>query len=347
MAFVLEKLLIDVFDPEPGEVVVVVSDVPRPGAADTDRWVERRAMAAEWRDAFAALGERRGFDTLELLTYPATGANGAELPVEGELGGQAVRLDDTLLTATLACFLTQFSATAALDTFCKRKADFRAASMPGVERRMEKSALSADYREVARRAAILETILRGATALEVSFSTGHSCRFDLRFRTPEADDGFLPRGRKGDRIINLPSGEAFIVPYEGERPGIQSTTAGTIPLRVGPELVLFQVSANRITKVEGTGSEARRLRAFLRGRPGPRQRRGGRVRLQRVGAGHRQRAGGRRPASTGRTGAPSTSEVPSGRPRSCPPRRSSIRTSSMPGQPDPDRGGGGRPSRGP
>jgi hypothetical protein len=267
MAFVLEKLLIDVFDPEPGEVVLVVCDVPRPGVADSDRWAERRAMAAEWREAFAALGERRGFDTLELLTYPATGANGAELPAAGELGGQAVGLDDTLLSATLACLLTQFSATAALDTFCKRKVDFRAASMPGVERRMERSALSANYREVARRAAILEKILRGATALEVSFSTGHSCRFDLRFRTPEADDGFLPRGRKGDRIINLPSGETFIVPYEGERPGIASTTAGTIPVRIGPELVLFQVSANRIKKVEGTGGEARRLRAYFAADP--------------------------------------------------------------------------------
>ena len=151
MGFDLEKLLIDVFDPEAGEVVVVACDVPRPGVADSDTWVGRRAMATEWREAFASLGERRGFDTLELLTFPATGANGAELPAEAEVGGQAVALEEVLLSSTLACFLTQFSATAALDSFCKKKADFRAASMPGVEKRMEKSALAADYREVARR----------------------------------------------------------------------------------------------------------------------------------------------------------------------------------------------------
>ena len=35
----------------------------------------------------------------------------------------------------------------------------------------------------------------------MTFSTGHRCLFDLRFRAPEVDDGFLPRNKPGDRVI--------------------------------------------------------------------------------------------------------------------------------------------------
>jgi len=60
---------------------------------------------------------------------------------------------------------------------------------------MESTALAADYREVARRCALLAGALQGAASLEVGFSTGHRCVFDLRHRKAEMDDGFLPRAR--------------------------------------------------------------------------------------------------------------------------------------------------------
>jgi hypothetical protein len=263
MAFDLVRLLDDVFAPEPGERVIVAVDVPRPGVADRPEWQDRRAWAGEWKQAFESLGARRGFATMELLTYPATGANNAELPARAEHGGRTVPLVGTLLESTLAVFLTEFSATAPLDGVCHQKEDFRAASMPGIARRMQDSALAADYREVARRCQALEEALRGASALEVTFQTGHHCDFDLRFRRAEADDGSLPRHKPGDRVINLPSGETFIVPYEGEQAGIGSETAGVIPIRENDELVLFHVAANRIARVEGVGTAAQRFRQFF------------------------------------------------------------------------------------
>ena len=132
---------------------------------------------------------------------------------------------------------------------------------------MEKSALAADYREVARRCNILDQLLAGAESLEVRFSTGHHCRFDLRFRRAEIDDGFLPRFKKGDRIINLPSGETFIVPYEGEKAGEPSRTAGELPLEIQGELLVLRVEANRIIDIEGTGGEAQRLREYFESDP--------------------------------------------------------------------------------
>ena len=75
------------------------------------------------------------------------------------MNGGEVDIEATLGLSTLAVFLTEYSATAALDGYTRRKADFRAASLPGVERRMERTALAADYREVARRCGVIRDIL--------------------------------------------------------------------------------------------------------------------------------------------------------------------------------------------
>ncbi len=262
MTFNLRNLLTDVFDPQKGEIVLVACDVPHGAIADTPLWKDRRNLAAEWREAFEELGRARGFETRPLLTYAATGSHGADLPAQGTQSGQ-VSLDRALTECTLAVFLTEFSATAPLDGYCKKKEDFRAASLPGLERRMEKSALAADYREVARRCNILGKLFQGAESLDVRFSTGHVCKFDLRFRKAEVDDGFLPRFKEGDRIINLPSGEAFIVPYEGEKPGEVSRTAGELPVEISGERLILQVEGNKIEHIQGKGREAERLREYF------------------------------------------------------------------------------------
>ena len=95
------------------------------------------------------------------------------------------------------------------------------------------------------------------------FSTGHRCWFDLRNRSVEMDDGYLPRFKDGDRLINLPSGETFIVPYEGEFEDVPSWTAGTIPVVEDDEMVLFHLAANTVIVVEGEGPVAERYAAFF------------------------------------------------------------------------------------
>jgi hypothetical protein len=263
MPFELKRLLTGVFETQPGEVVVVACDLPRGELTDHVAWRQRREMSAEWRAAFEELGVDAGFTTLPLLEYPATGAHGADLPAKGTLGGKPAEMDAVLLQSTLAVFLTQYSATAALDGFCRRKEDFRAASLPGLERRMEKSALDADYREVARRCRILDEAMHEADSLLVRFSSSETCTFDLRYRRPEVDDGYLPRFKPGDRIINLPSGETFIVPYEGERAGEPSRTAGKLPVAVNGEHVVLEVEQNRIIRILGDGPGAAKYREIF------------------------------------------------------------------------------------
>lgn len=259
----VRKLLRDVFDPQPGEVVTFAVDVPRDGVPDHEGWRSRRAMAARWREAMVELAAEREFTVSPMLEFPATGANNADLPDAARLGGEAVELRSTLAASSLVIAMTEYSATAPLATLADQEPDFRAASMPGVEERMEGTALAADYRQVAARCKAIFEAMQGAVLCDVRFSTGHRCWFDLRHRKAEMDDGFLPRGKQGDRIINLPSGETFVVPYEGEHEAVPSWTAGTIPVMEGDELVLFHVAANSVVVVEGDGPAADRYALFF------------------------------------------------------------------------------------
>lgn len=262
-SFDLEKLLVDVFDPQPGEKVLVMMDLPHGGLSDYEGWAERREMASEWQAAFERLGSDLGISVYPLLTYPATGAHNGPLPQAGEMEGQNVRFEEVFADTNIVIALTQFSATAPLVEYTERFPNLRAASMPMVMRSMEKTALSADYAEVARKSHILAAKLDQASGARVVFSTGHEMYFDLRYRDAHADDGQLHADKEGERVINLPSGEAYMVPYEGEQEGEPSLTQGMIPVMLGDELVVAQAQGNRIVEVVGDGPQAEEAREYL------------------------------------------------------------------------------------
>jgi leucyl aminopeptidase (aminopeptidase T) len=266
-SFDLEKFLVDVFAPVSGERAAVMTDAPTEKVPDHPAWRERREMAAEWRAGLAELGRRVGFEVLPVVTYPAAGRSGADFPEDAEIGGKKSSMMSLLDEVSLVLAFAEFSPTAALVDVCKRRpgADvFRAASMPGIEKRMERTSLAADYAQVARRCRLLKGAFLGADRAEVEFSTGHRCLFDLRFRVCETDDGYLHRDKSDDvPVINLPSGETFQVPYEGEKPGTPSRTAGELPVAEEGETAVFRVEGNQIRDVVGEGKVAARYRRFF------------------------------------------------------------------------------------
>jgi hypothetical protein len=220
-------------------------------------------MAMEWHSAFQRLGSKLGFSVHPLLTYPATGAHNASLPEDGEMDSQRVRFEDILRDTNIVVALTEYSASAPLIEFTQELPNLRVASMPLVMRSMEQTALAADYSEVARKSHILADKLDQAAGAQVEFSTGHQLYFDLRSRKAEADDGQLYADKKGIRFINLPSGEAFIAPYEGELEGQPSRTKGMIPVMYDDELVLFRVEENCIVEVIGDGPQVAQKRDYF------------------------------------------------------------------------------------
>ena len=64
---------------------------------------------------------------------------------------------------------------------------------------------------------------------------------------------------------NLPSGETYIVPYEGENES--SLTEGTLPVEINKEVVFFIVRENRAIKAEGVNPSADREREHLQREP--------------------------------------------------------------------------------
>lgn len=253
-----QTLFKDVFAPSPDDIVLVMVDTPHDGISDHPDWMDRRQMAEDWRIEFSHYPLR----THPLYSFPATGANNGELPEWGAMDGQPVRLKEVLAQSTIVIAMTQYSATAPLSLFAQAQPNLRVASMPGVLRRMENTALAADYSVIAQRTHVLADFLTRAVGADLIFSTGDEIYFDVRHRTGHADDGLCHHG-KARPLINLPSGEAFIVPYEGERPGDPSRTRGRIPVSRKGELFHLLVEANRMVEVVGDGSHAALFREML------------------------------------------------------------------------------------
>lgn len=258
----LRKLFIDVFDPQPGETAAVLVDLPDGNLTDTDEWKRRRAMAERWHAALSELGRERDFAVVPMISYAARGMNNGPLPATGRQDGKSIVLEEVAAGATLFLVLTEFSASAPLIALTKQFLQLRAASMPRVAPEMESTALAANYAQVARSCERLRGLLAQACGAEIEFSSGDRLYFDFRFREPEMDDGKLPRDMPPPRLINLPSGEAYIAAYEGEHDDT-SLTSGILPVWHKNEIVRLRVEKNRVQEVLGNTAASRDLKEFL------------------------------------------------------------------------------------
>ncbi len=239
----------------------ILVDVPREPGRDNPDWKARRAMAEEWHRLLGSVAASVPLDRVALVAYPDVGSNNADLPgdayiVEGGLpdgaGGLEARAKRTPFEEVfrdIPLFLapTEFSTTAPLKNAAARHL-FRAATMPGFSEKMI-PALRVDYGEVGRRVAALKDRLDRAEEAEIEFVKDaletHRMLFDLRFRAAHESSGRFPKkGAAG----NLPSGEAYIVPYEGEK-GEASRTHGELPVEFGGEVLVFAVEGNRALAV--------------------------------------------------------------------------------------------------
>lgn len=267
----LEALVARVFVPtdEDGLLGILV-DLPDERVPDDDEWRERRETAASWARLLAERADATGYDT-HLLLYRNVGTNNGDLPDRcwihhhGPVPGHAGELDpewampmsEILDTHSMLLAPTRFSATAPLKV-AARSHPLRAATMPGFTAAMI-PALRLDYAEVNRRVDVLKALLDRATGADLVFRhPGGEDRLhlDLRHRSAHASGGLLPhRGTAG----NLPSGEAYIVPYEGERPGDPSRSEGVLPVQFSKrEVVRYRIAENRAVEVLTDGPESAR-----------------------------------------------------------------------------------------
>jgi hypothetical protein len=259
--------------------LAILVDVPRDASLDNPAWKERRRLAFDW---YAALRDRRKeipLARVKLIAYADVGSNNADLPAEAFVldapppdaasglvqVGKRTTFGRVFSAIQLFLAPTEYSTTAPLK-IAARHFHFRAATMPGFAAPMI-PALRIDYGEVARRVDVLKAKLDEASHAGVSFlvdgTDEYRVHFDLRRRAAHASSGCFPElGTAG----NLPSGEAYIVPYEGEEDEA-SRTAGMLPVEIDGEVVLFTIRANRAVAVAGEGPAARAERAHLAAEP--------------------------------------------------------------------------------
>jgi leucyl aminopeptidase (aminopeptidase T) len=139
--------------------------------------------------------------------------------------------------------------------------------MPGFSDAMV-PALRLDWMEIHSRCRALKEELDAAEGAEIATTAleeDHLLYLDLRHRSAHASGGMIAEpGVAG----NLPSGETYIVPYEGEIEGDPSRSEGMLPLQLGGEIFAFRIAGNRVVAVLGDGPVARAEWAEMEREPG-------------------------------------------------------------------------------
>lgn len=273
----LLALIRRVFDPiDRDRTLAILVDLPDALVPDNGDWAARRQIAADWLAELKAHGAELALRPA-LVFFRNARSNNGELPercwihASGDMPLCAEELDpasaiafaDLFATHSLLLAPTEFSATAPLKMAAKQYG-FRAATMGGFCASMI-PALRLDYTEVNRRVIYLKARLDQATgaALHFAYPGGEASLFlDLRFRRAHASGGLLPHsGTAG----NLPSGEAYIVPFEGESE--PSRSAGELPVQFDAEVVRYRIESNRAVEVLTAGPASRAEAEHLRREP--------------------------------------------------------------------------------
>ena len=275
----LGALVQKVFRPTRGDTgIAVLTDLPAGTADDSPAWEVRRAMAWDWAQRLQTMYQPHGLP-VHLYLYPAVEQNNGDLPPSAwpHRDGPLPATSEELARATAEPFAsifeshsilmapTKFSATAPLKIAAPANG-FRAATMPGFSPAMI-PALKLDYVEIDRRVRHLKGLLDQATAAYFRFETDSGTamlELDLRHRSAHASSGLVQEpGTAG----NLPSGETYIVPYEGELPGDPSRSAGVLPVQFGDEVVSYRIEGNRAVEVLSEGEQSREQSAYLAREP--------------------------------------------------------------------------------
>jgi len=269
-----------------GERVLVFSDLIRPdekiSAVDRDRRFRLNETARKAAD-FAS----RTWGNAAFLEFPATQASGVEPPVElwrATFGEQSVaELDAAGLLAkllsktatiddiTLARKIVQSHKDAAADIIIAMSNNstshtrYRAlandtgtrfASLPHFDPEMFHTSMTVNWNELADRTARLVAAVNSAEWIRVTTPNGTDMMICKQGRQAEGDDGLLTApGSFG----NLPAGEAYLAPLEGNSYGTMVLEWG--PTRKLDEPLRLIVEKGVVVNIEGNDQHRQKLEA--------------------------------------------------------------------------------------
>jgi len=259
--------------------IVLLMDLPNAKIPDTAAWQERRKITIEFHQRLLEIKQKFDFETVEIVYFENSGNNNADFPKRAylhdtisanhsvadlEMDGAPVLFEEKLAAANIIFAALQFSATAPLKMLAK-KYSFRAASMPGFNRKML-PALKLDFDKVHQQVVKIKERLDAAEAIKMNFLVGNEIYHffvDTRHRKGNGSSGLVQE--KGT-AWNVPSGESYIVPYEGELDE-PSKTSGILPVQFKDEVVLYKIENNRAFEILSQGPRAEEEARLLREEP--------------------------------------------------------------------------------
>lgn len=268
----------------PGERILVFSDLIRSdeqlSEADRDRRGRLHATARELA-AFA----RQRYNSARFVDFPATPASGAEPPLAlwQALFGDAV-IEQLETTGLMGPLLEKSIDTAGLEraqgivaagkaavaevvialsnnstshtNFRKLAchAGARFASLPHFDPEMFAGSMTVDWQALAERTARLVAAVNRAEWVELECPNGTAMHICKQGRRAEGDDGLLTAdGAFG----NLPAGEAYLAPLEGESHGTMVIEWGPTARLASP--LTLTVADGQVLRIEGDDPLRQRL----------------------------------------------------------------------------------------
>ena len=218
---------------QPGERLLVVTDEPL------------RRIGYALRQAAVELGNE-----VVLVEITPRRSNGEEPPAEV---AAVMREFDVVLCPTSKS-LTHTDARRAASA-----SGARIGTLPGVTEDIMVRCMSADYHAIAARTERLCRLLESAATVRVVAPAGTDIVMPIKGRQAHASTGlFREKGQSG----NLPTGEAYLAPLEGESRGVVVVDGSMAGVGVVVEPIRITVERGYATTIEG-GDEAARLRALL------------------------------------------------------------------------------------
>ena len=217
----------------PGERVLVVTDAPL------------RSIGYALREAAAGLAA-----DVVLVEITPRRSNGEEPPAEvaAMMGAFDVVLCPTSKSLTHTDARRAASAKGA-----------RIATLPGVTEEIMARCMAADYAAIAARTRTLAGLMESARVVRVTAPGGTDVRLPIEGRKAFASTGlFREKGQSG----NLPTGEAFLAPIEGQSEGVVVVDGSMAGVGLVKTPIRITVAGGYATAIEG-GDEAARLRALL------------------------------------------------------------------------------------
>ncbi len=278
----LLALIERVFAPTAAEQnIAILVDLPEEIESDNPRWQERRHIAWNWYKNLQEAQKEGGPFCATFYLYRAVMTNNGDLPpamwpFDGHnlplsaaalSGAKEETLAEIFGKHSLIMAPTEYSATAPLKLAAPTYG-FKAATLPGFSEDMI-PALRLDYHEVAKKVLAISNWLTKANGAEIVFKVEGrdeplTLYLDLRYRKAHSSTGLITeKGQAG----NVPSGEAYIVPYEGEVADNPSKSHGTLPVQFGTDVLFYHIEQNRAIGVTGCGPVARQESARLREEP--------------------------------------------------------------------------------